>query len=92
MLTLSQARDHLRIDGTDNDGVITSLLLAIPDYIELTTGMTAAQQDAEPLAETVSKFLLILWYNPEQADTAKLERVIESLLKGLAALVTPVTI
>lgn len=88
MLTLSQARDHLRIDGTDNDGVITSLLLAIPDYIELTTGMTAAQQDTEPLAETVSKFLLILWYNPEQADTAKLERVIESLLKGLSALVT----
>lgn len=92
MLTLSQARDHLRIDGTDNDGVITSLLLAIPDYIELTTGMTAAQQDTEPLAETVSKFLLILWYNPEQTDTAKLERVIENLLKGLSALVVTPTV
>lgn len=92
MLTLSQARDHLRIDGTDNDGVITSLLLAIPDYIELTTGMTAAQQDTEPLAATVSKFLLSLWYNPEQADTAKLERVIENLLKGLSALVVTPTV
>lgn len=89
MLTLEQARDCLRIDGTDNDGVISPLLSAIPDYIELTTGMTPQQQAFEPLATTASKFLLLLWYNPEQAETAKLERVIENLLKGLSALVTP---
>lgn len=92
MLTLEAARDCLRLDGTDNDSIIEPLLLAIPDYIELTTGMSAAQQDTEPLAETVSKFLLSLWYNPEQADTAKLERVIENLLKGLSALVVTPTV
>lgn len=88
MLTLGEARDYLRIDGTDNDGIISPLLDAIPGYIEVTTGMTAAQQDTEPLAITASKFILLLWYNPEQADNVKLERVIESLLKGLSALVT----
>lgn len=92
MLTLVEARDYLRIDGTDNDGIISPLLTAIPGYIELTTGMTAAQQDTEPLAITASKFILLLWYNPEQADNVKLERVIESLLKGLSALVTTPTV
>lgn len=88
MLTLGEARDYLRIDGTDNDGIISPLLTAIPGYIELCTGMTTEQQDTEPLAITASKFILLLWYNPEQADNVKLERVIESLLKGLSALVT----
>jgi|LGOV01.1.fsa_nt_gb hypothetical protein len=87
MLTLIEARDYLRIDGTDNDGIISPLLLAIPDYIELTTGMDAVQQKDEPLAETASKFILLSWYNPEQADSVKLDRVIENLLKGLSALV-----
>ena len=92
MLTLEQARDCLRIDGTGNDGVISPLLEAIPGYIELTTGMTPQQQAIEPLATTVSKFILSLWYNPEQAETAKLERVIDNLLKGLSALVTTPTV
>lgn len=86
MITLEQARDYLRIDGTDNDGVISPLLLAIPDYIETTTGMSADQQASEPLADTVSKFLLALWYNAEGTETEKLDRTINSLLKALSAM------
>lgn len=85
-MTITEARDYLRIDGTDNDGVIAPLLDAIPGYIELTTGMSAAQQETEPLATTASKFLLSLWYNPEQTDVDKIQRVIDNLLKGLSAL------
>lgn len=85
-MTITEARDYLRIDGTDNDGVISPLLLAIPDYIETTTGMSADQQASEPLADTVSKFLLALWYNAEGTETEKLERTINSLLKVLAAM------
>ncbi|WKY47857.1 head-tail connector protein [Eubacteriaceae bacterium ES3] len=85
-MTITEARDYLRIDGTDNDGVISPLLSAIPDYIETTTGMSADQQASEPLADTVSKFLLALWYNAEGTDSEKLERTINSLLKVLTAM------
>ena len=63
MLTLEKARDVLRLDGNDNDDIIIPLLDTIPDYIEVTTGLTAEQQESEPLAETLSGFLLKLWYN-----------------------------
>nr|DAM33779.1 MAG TPA: hypothetical protein [Caudoviricetes sp.] len=34
MLSLEDAREALRLDGTDNDDIITGLLNAIPDYID----------------------------------------------------------
>lgn len=81
MLALSTARDALRIDGTDNDALIQSMLDAIPDYIETTTGMAKASQDAEPLVNTAARFIIQLWYNAEQADSEKLQRTIDGLLK-----------
>jgi len=83
MLSLDTAREWLRLDGGDNDLIIEGLLQAIPGYIEVTTGMTAVQQDAEPLAEAASKFILQLWYNAEQSESEKLQRTIDSLLKAL---------
>lgn len=84
MLTLEQACEALRLDTTDNDAIIADLLEAIPDYIELTTGLTAEQQAGQPLADTVSKFILLLWYNAERADAEKMQRTIDSLLKALS--------
>lgn len=83
MVTLEQTREVLRLDTTDNDAIITGLMEAVPDYIELCTGITAEQQATEPLADTVTKFLLILWYNAERADGDKIQRTIDSLLKTL---------
>lgn len=85
-LSIEEAREHLRIDGTDNDSIIFSLLAAIPGYIEVTTGMTPEQQDTEPLAITASKFILQLWYNAEQTDSEKLQRTIDGLLKALTVM------
>jgi len=81
MITINEAREWLRLDNTDNDDIITALLTAIPNYIEVSTGMSAEQQDTEPLVYTVSKFILQLWYNAEQAESEKLQRTIDSLLK-----------
>jgi hypothetical protein len=89
MLTIDEARDFLRIDGTDNDVIIASLLDAIPGYIEVSTGMAAAQQATEPLAKTASKFILQLWYNAEQAESEKLQRTIDGLLKALTVMARP---
>lgn len=85
-MTLDEAREFLRVDGTDNDTIILSLMNAIPGYIEVTTGMTTAQQDIEPLADTASKFILQLWYNAEQADSDKLQRTIDGLFKALTVM------
>jgi len=83
MLTVDEAREYLRIDGTDNDLIIASLLDAIPGYIEVTTGMKPEQQDTDPLVDTASKFILQLWYNAEQTDSEKLQRTIDGLLKAI---------
>lgn len=83
MVTLEQAREWLRIDGTDNDLVIQGLLEAAPNYIEVATGMWPVDQRQEPLADTVTKFLLTLWYNAEQSEADQLQRTIDNLLKAL---------
>ena len=83
MLTIEQAREALRLDGTDNDEIIAGLLAASPDYIELCTGVTAERQEGEPLADTAAKFILLLWYHAERVDADKVQRTIDSLLKAL---------
>ena len=91
MITLDKVREWLRIDGTDNDEIIQGLIDAVPAYIEVATGMTPEQQAAEPLADTVGKFLLTLWYNAEQAEAERLQRCIDDLLKALTVKVPRVT-
>jgi hypothetical protein len=83
MITLAEAKEILRIDSdnTENDTLITSLVAALPGYIEVTTGMTEEQQDEEPLVNTVSNFLLKLWYFADHAEDVKLQRTIDNLLK-----------
>ncbi len=83
MISPDKAREWLRIDGADNDDIITGLTMAIPSYIEVATGMKPEQQEKEPLAEAVSKFILLLWYNAEQSETEKLQQTIDNLLKAL---------
>ena len=84
MFTIEEARDILRIDGGDNDGMIYALLSAIPPYLEATTGYVA-DGGYSPMAKAAGRFLLQLWYYGENADTDKLQRVIDSLLKALSA-------
>lgn len=85
MLTLDKAREWLRIDGTDNDDIIQGLIDAVPDYIEICTGMSAEQQKTEPLADTAGKFIIQLWYNAEQSESEKLQVTIDGLLKVITA-------
>lgn len=81
MLSLEQACNILHIDQGNNDQLVSSPVDAIPDYIEITTGMCVDQQECEPLCNTVSGFLLTLWYYSDHADDIKLQRTIDSLLK-----------
>ncbi len=83
--SIEEARDILRIDGNDNDTMIYALLSAIPPYLEATTGYVADNDNYSPVARAAGRFLLQLWYYGENADTDKLQRVIDSLLKALSA-------
>lgn len=82
---IDEAREILRLDGADNDEIIYPLIVAIPPYLAATTGYTAQSGVYSPLARTVGRFLLQLWYYGENADTDKLQRVIDCLLKALSA-------
>ena len=67
-MTLSEACNVLHVDQGNNDELITTLISAIPGYIETTTGLKEEDQDTEPLVEVVSGFLLTQWYYGDHAD------------------------
>lgn len=82
-MTLQEGLNILRVDpdGGANDTLIQSLIDAIPDYIKVTTGMSATQQKQEALVKTVSGFILTMWYYADHADDMALKRTIDNLLK-----------
>jgi len=85
MFDIGEARDILRIDGRDNDEIIYNLMEALPDYLEETTGYRPSKRRGySPVAKTAGRFILQLWYYGESSDTAKLQRVIDCLLKALS--------
>ncbi len=84
IFTIEEARDILRLDGADNDGLVYPLIEAIPPYLAETTGYKSTG-DYSPVARTAARFILQQWYYGEHSDTDKLQRVIDCLLKALSA-------
>ena len=82
-MTLSEACNLLHVNEGDNDELIESLVDALPDYIELTTGLKTNDQSGEPLVDVVGGFLLTQWYYADHADDQALTRTIDALLKAL---------
>lgn len=65
VLSLSEAKAILRIDGTDTDTLLIILLPAIDSYLATATGK---DQSSEPLAKVAAQMLLVAWYeNPGMA-------------------------
>lgn len=86
ILSIQEARDTLRIDGADNDEIIIPLIESIPAYLETATGSTWLNEQgnaSDPLAKTAARFLLLLWYNAEQAEAERLNKTIHTLLSSL---------
>ena len=61
-----------------------ALIEALPPYLYHTTGYQATGEYS-PVAKTAARFILWQWYYGENADTDKLQRVIDCLLKALSA-------
>lgn len=86
LINIQDARETLRVDGEDNDPIIIPLLEAIPSYLETTTGRDWLDSPVHPLAQTATKFILQLWFDPQTQDAERLKRTIDNLLGALAAL------
>lgn len=87
MLTLEDGRRVLRQDPEpETDLIITDLLAAVPAYIETTTGLSVEAQKDCALCDTAGTFLLRLWFFPDGADSEKLQRVVDNLLKTISAM------
>lgn len=84
IFTVDEANEILHLDGGDNDAQVLALIEALPPYLYHTTGYRAAGEFS-PVAKTAARFILWQWYYGENADTAKIQRVIDCLLKALSA-------
>lgn len=86
IMTLEEGRDALRISGDDNDDIIKPMLAAIPDYLKVSTGNDWAQEDAEDvdeMAKTAAKFLLQLWFFPQDETSPRIKRTLDNLLTAM---------
>ncbi len=88
LLTINEVRDALRLDGTENDAIIQSMLDSLPDYLEVTTGSRWDDGKAPgyQLAKQAAKFILQLWYDPSTQDAVRLQAVIDRLLGTLSVM------
>jgi len=82
-MTLAEALNVLHVDAGVNDELIGNLVLALPGYIETTTGLSTADQVGEPLVQAVEGLILTQWYYADHADDQSLTRTINALLKAL---------
>lgn len=87
MMNVDDGLNILRTDpDEDTEMIVEGLLKAIPPYIETTTGMSIEEQETCALCDTVSGFLLRLWFFPDGSDSEKLQRVVDNLLKTISAM------
>ncbi|KMJ56447.1 DNA packaging protein [Bacillus sp. LL01] len=86
LIDIQEARETLRVDGAHNDPIIIPLLESIPSYLETTTGRSWEDDPVHPLAATVARFILQLWFDPQGQDSERLKRTIDNLLAALTAL------
>ena len=84
IFSLNEANEILHLDGGDNDAQVMALIEALPPYLYHTTGYQATGEYS-PVAKTAARFILWQWYYGENADTDKVQQVIDCLLKALSA-------
>lgn len=88
IIGMEEAREFLRVDGTENDEIIEAILEAIPSEIEIRTGYdwNESDGDAHPMAKQAARFILQLYFDPQTEDSVRLQRTIDNLLAGLTVI------
>ena len=83
VLSLEAARNCLRVDHSEDDAAIASMVLAVEEYIQTATGMSTTQMEQEPMARTVAWHMLRQWYDMDTSTSEPYQRIIDNLLKAL---------
>ena len=67
-VTLPELKAFARIDGDDEDTIVTSLGIAAREYVEQATGRTYTEGTAPERAKVAIKSLAVFWYE-NRGDT-----------------------
>ena len=68
MITLDEAKEHIRVVGTDDDASITAMIAAAKAYIEGYTGVTY-DDDAPETAKSAAKMMVCDLYENREAQS-----------------------
>ena len=60
MITLKETKEYLRVDGDEEDTLITSLIAAAQEYLKNATGKTF--ENTNELARLFCLVLVVDWY------------------------------
>ncbi|HEQ3529088.1 head-tail connector protein [Bacillus thuringiensis] len=83
VLTVEEAKKYLRVDGDEEDDLITSFVIAAEIYIQNATGQDV-KLDSE-LAKLAARILISHWYENREA-VGKAEQLVFSLQSILVQL------
>lgn len=84
MLTVAEAKAHLRVSFDEDDGYIASLIEAAADYISATG--VAVEEPPQPAVVHAAKMLISHWYEHREAAIDTPPRAIAF---GVNALLAP---
>lgn len=90
IVTLAQAKAHLRVDFDDHDAVITALIDAAEDYL----GRIGCPVDTDPIAPTVQQASLLLighWFDNGSTVDSGTSHEVPFSVSALVASVREVT-
>lgn len=65
IIELEEAKDMLRVSFDDDDDIIRNLIEALPKYLLEKTGKDWDTKPIDPLVKTVSRFILMSWYDAD---------------------------
>ncbi|MDD0821560.1 head-tail connector protein [Bacillus cereus] len=80
VLTLEEAKKYLRVDGDEEDDLITSFVIAAEQYIKNSTSKNVNLNDE--LAKLAARILIAHWYENREpvGKTGKLSFSLQSIL------------
>lgn len=84
IVTLEETKQYLRVDGDDEDALITSLITAAEEYLKNATGIQF--DDTNSLAKLFCWVLVTDWYENREhtgKPSEKVRPIIDSMLAQL---------
>lgn len=83
LITLKEAKEYLRVDGDEDDSLITSLISAAQEYLKNATGKTF--DNTNELARLFCLVLVVDWYENRTLSAGKVGEKIRPVIDSMLA-------